>query len=174
MSKAVEIYIGPDACPKCLGSKRIANDDDQASWKHWAELPPPANLAVQLGIVYPIECPVCSGTGWQRPTVVCLCGSTRFYDVFQRANYEETMAGKIVLSVGFYPHSTEQAHGETIGITPEQKQVLDELHMRKIDLADEVLILNVGGYIGESTARELAYARFLGKVVRFLEVIDDL
>ena len=44
------------------------------------------------------------------PTIVCLCGSTRFYDTFQQANFDETMAGKIVLSVGFYPHSTEQAH----------------------------------------------------------------
>jgi hypothetical protein len=104
-----------------------------------------------------------------RPVIVCLCGSTRFYEAFQRANYDETMAGRIVLSVGFYPHSSEQAHGETIGITPEQKRALDELHLRKIDLADEVLILNVGGYIGESTARELAYARRHGKNVRFLE-----
>jgi hypothetical protein len=103
------------------------------------------------------------------PTVVCLCGSTRFYDAFQRANYEETMAGKVVLSVGFYPHSAEQAHGETIGITPEQKRRLDQLHMRKIDLADEVLVLNVGGYIGKSTTREVAYAIERGKIVRYLE-----
>jgi hypothetical protein len=108
-------------------------------------------------------------SGSSSPTIVCLCGSTRFYEAFQRANYDETMAGRIVLSVGFYPHSSEQAHGETIGITPEQKQILDRLHLRKIDLADEILVLNVGGYIGESTARELAYARQLGRRVRFLE-----
>ena len=112
------------------------------------------------------------------PTIVCLCGSTRFYQQFQRANYEETMAGKIVLSVGFYRHYAESVernrtefHGENIGCTPEQKIALDDLHMRKIDLADEVLILNVGGYIGESTARELAYARSLGKRVRFWEEV---
>jgi len=104
-----------------------------------------------------------------RPTIVCLCGSTRFYGAFQRANYEETMAGKIVLSVGFYPHSAMQAHGEAVGCTPGQKEALDELHMRKVEMADEVLILNCGQYIGPSTARELAYARSLGKVVRFLE-----
>ncbi len=102
-----------------------------------------------------------------RPTIVCLCGSTRFYQQFQEANYRETMAGKIVLSVGFMPDSAE--HGEHIGITPEQKEALDQLHLRKIDLADEVLILNVGGYIGQSTARELAYALELGRNVRFLE-----
>ena len=104
-----------------------------------------------------------------KPTVVCLCGSTRFYQAFQEANFRETMAGKIVLSVGFYPHSSEQAHGETIGITPEQKMALDELHLRKIDLASEVLVLNVGGYIGESTRREMIYALKNNKRVRFLE-----
>lgn len=104
-----------------------------------------------------------------RPTIVCLCGSTRFYEAFQRANYEETMAGRIVLSVGFYPHSAEQAHGEAIGCTAEEKERLDQLHLAKVALADEVLILNCGGYVGPSTARELAYARSLGKRIRFLE-----
>lgn len=111
-------------------------------------------------------------TVWQmveRPMVVCLCGSTRFYPAFQQANFVETMKGNIVLSVGFYPHSSTQAHGQEIGITPEQKEDLDLLHLRKIDLADEVLILNVDGYIGPSTARELVYARAMGKKIRFLE-----
>ncbi len=79
------------------------------------------------------------------------------------------MQGKIVLSVGFYPHLSEQAHGEEIGIAPGEKVMLDELHLRKIDLADEVLILNVDGYVGKSTAGELAYARKHGKRIRFLE-----
>ncbi len=104
-----------------------------------------------------------------KPRVVCLCGSTRFFPQFQEANFAETMAGNIVLSVGFYPHAVGEMHGEGVGITPDQKQGLDELHLRKIDLADEVLILNVGGYIGESTARELAYAYERGKAVRFLQ-----
>lgn len=102
-------------------------------------------------------------------TVVCLCGSTRFYQAFQEANYQETMAGKIVLTVGFYPHATAEMHGETIGITPEQKADLDTLHLDKIAMADEVLILNVDGYVGDSTRREIAYARALGKPVRWLE-----
>lgn len=105
----------------------------------------------------------------ERPKIVCLCGSTRFYEAFQRANFEETLRGNIVLSVGFYPHSAAQAHGEDVGIEPEQKKALDVLHFRKIDLADEVLVLNVDGYIGESTSRELAYARNVGKEVRFLD-----
>ena len=108
-------------------------------------------------------------TQYARPLIVCLCGSTRFYEAFQRANYDETMAGRIVLSVGHYPHSPQQAHGESVGCTPEQKTQLDELHKRKIDLADQVLILNVGGYIGESTRSELEYARKAGKTIRFLE-----
>jgi hypothetical protein len=107
-----------------------------------------------------------------RPTIVCLCGSTRFFTAFQRANYEETMAGKIVLSVGFYPHSQDQAHGEQVGCTSEQKEALDQLHLRKIDLADEVLVLNVGGYIGDSTRREVAYAEQTGKLVRWLEAVQ--
>ena len=98
-----------------------------------------------------------------------LCGSTRFYREFQRANYAETMAGRIVLSVGFYMHSAEAAHGERWGCTPEQKVQLDALHFRKIDLADEVLVLNVAGYIGDSTRNEIAYARSIGKPVRFHE-----
>lgn len=104
----------------------------------------------------------------RRPTVVCLCGSTRFYKEFVEANYRETMAGKIVLSVGFYPHSSGQVHGEGVGCDDEQKKKLDELHKRKIDRADEVLILNVGGYIGSSTRSELEYAQRLGRRVRFL------
>lgn len=110
---------------------------------------------------------LCEAT--EQPVVVCLCGSTRFYEAFQAANFEETMKGNIVLSVGFYPHSLTAGHDQEVGITPEQKKDLDLLHFRKIDLANEVLILNVAGYIGESTARELAYAQARGKRVRFLE-----
>ena len=83
------------------------------------------------------------------------------------------MAGKIVLSVGFYPHAQDEMHGEDVGVTPEQKAALDILHLRKLDLADEVLVLNVGGYIGESTRREMQYATLKGKHVRFLEEPTD-
>ncbi len=103
------------------------------------------------------------------PTIVCLCGSTRFYEYFQRANYDFTMAGKIVLSVGFYPHAQKQMHSEDVGCTAEQKLALDELHKRKIDLADEVFVLNVGGYIGSSTRSEINYALANRKLVNYLE-----
>lgn len=105
-----------------------------------------------------------------KPTVVCLCGSTRFGDAFREANFQETMAGRIILTIGCDIRSDDDLFGK---LTPAEmgriKANLDELHLRKIDLADEVLILNVGGYIGESTRRELEYARTHGKRVRFLE-----
>lgn len=110
----------------------------------------------------------------RRPKVVCLCGSTRFYPHFQEANYLETMAGNIVLSVGFYPHAQTEMHGEEKGCTPEQKVLLDELHKRKIDIADEVFVLNVGGYIGSSTRSEIEYAVAHGKPVRYLEAIASV
>lgn len=105
-----------------------------------------------------------------RPIIVCLCGSTRFWREFQRAGLRETLAGKIVLSIG----AASGTDDEHFGNLPAEeysrvKAMLDELHLRKIDLADEVLILNLNGYIGESTARELQYAQSLGKTIRFLE-----
>jgi len=102
------------------------------------------------------------------PPVVCLCGSTRFMEAFQQANLEETIAGRIVLSIGCNTKSDSDllALGK---LTEGAKAMLDELHKRKIDLSDEVLVLNVGGYIGESTRSEIAYAVEHGKPVRYLE-----
>ena len=98
-----------------------------------------------------------------RPVIVCLCGSTKFKDEFILANKQETMKGKIVLSVGLF------GHADNIRLTDEDKEKLDELHLRKIDIADEVLILNVKGYIGNSTLKELRYAYYKDKKIRFLE-----
>lgn len=114
-------------------------------------------------------------TQW-RPEVVVLCGSTRFYNEFQYANFRLTMEGKIVLSVGFFAHAKDEmkrVHGESVGITPDEKIMLDELHKRKIDLADTVLVLNVGGYVGESTRSEIDYAKEHGKNIVWLEPSDD-
>lgn len=99
-----------------------------------------------------------------RPTVVCLCGSGRFREAFETAEFDETLQGKIVLTIGCNTHDIARS----AQLAP-MKPMLDTLHLRKIDLADEVLILNVGGYIGESTGRELDYARRAGKTIRFLE-----
>ena len=104
-----------------------------------------------------------------KPKIVTLCGSTRFKEAFDNANYEETMKGNIVMSVGFFMHATGNRHAEHIGATPDQKVALDELHKRKIDISDQVLILNVDGYIGESTQSELNYAIKHGKEIRYLE-----
>ena len=95
------------------------------------------------------------------PIIVCLCGSTRFVDTFIEAYANETDDGKIVLSVGRF----KPVHGWD----GKKKAQLDELHLRKIDLSNEVLILNVDDYIGESTRRELEYAKLNGKIIRFLE-----
>lgn len=102
-----------------------------------------------------------------RPTVVCLCGSTRFAEAFRAANFSETLAGRIVLSIGVNMHTDGDLIAECDA--DEIKADLDELHKRKIDLADEILVLNVGGYIGDSTRSEIAYARAHGKPVRWLE-----
>lgn len=105
-------------------------------------------------------------TAIDRPQIVCLCGSTRFMDAFHAAGWQLTLDGCIVLSVGVCKHAEDHG-GEALGQDVADR--LDELHLRKIDLADQVMILNVGGYIGESTRRELEYARRHGKHIRFLE-----
>ncbi len=103
----------------------------------------------------------------ERPKIVCLCGSTRFMDTFFQAGWSETLHGHIVLSVGVAKHGPTDHVGESLGV--ETVQMLDELHWRKIDLADEVLVLNVGGYIGFSTRREIEYAESTGVPVRYWE-----
>lgn len=108
-----------------------------------------------------------------RPPIICLCGSTRFMDAFFEAGWQFTLGGYIVLSVGVCKHvDTEGGHGaEMLGQDVADK--LDELHLRKIDLADEVCVLNVGGYIGESTRKEIEYAKSLNKPIMYLEAPSD-
>lgn len=104
------------------------------------------------------------------PCVVCLCGSTRFGSAFQEANLRETLAGKIVLSIGCNLRSDAELFADQ---TPDNleaiKKRLDELHKRKIDLADEILVLNVDGYVGATTRSEIEYARDHDKRIRWLE-----
>jgi len=94
------------------------------------------------------------------PKIVCLCGSTRFKEEYLRAAYEYTMQGWIVLTVHAF------AHADGISYTEDEKADLDILHLRKIDLADDILIISVDGYIGDSTLREISYARSHGKGIR--------
>ena len=104
------------------------------------------------------------------PRIVCLCGSTRFFDAFRAANLRLTLAGEIVLSIGCDTKSDAML-GIIAGDGGAVKAGLDELHKRKIDLADYVLVLNVGGYIGESTRSEIEYAEKVGRPVRYLEEV---
>lgn len=100
-----------------------------------------------------------------RPSIVCLCGSTRFKEAFIFANFQLTMQGHIVLSVGWFSDEGEATHR----LSQEEKTLVDALYMDKITLADEIFVLNVDGYIGESTANEIALAKKLGKSVLYLE-----
>ncbi|MYR98065.1 MULTISPECIES: hypothetical protein [unclassified Streptomyces] len=104
-----------------------------------------------------------------RPEIVCICGSTRFAAEMLAANRDLTFAGVIVVAPGVFAHPGDRETGERI--TGEQKAALAALHLRKIDLADRVLVVNPGGYIGESTSREMAYARATGKPVSFTDPV---
>ena len=94
-----------------------------------------------------------------RPEIVCLCGSARFMTEMRAVNRDLTFTGVIVIAPGWVDELP----------TSKQKAVLDALHLRKIDLADRVLIVNPGGYVGESTRREIAYAQAAGKPITFTD-----
>ena len=96
--------------------------------------------------------------------VITLCGSTRFKDAFLQEQKRLTLEGNIVISVGLFGHS-----GDEEVWSEGTKAMLDDMHKRKIDMADEIFVINVGGYIGESTRSEIAYAKRTGKAVRYLE-----
>lgn len=102
------------------------------------------------------------------PKIVCLCGSVRWAEAFAEANLRESLAGAIVLSIAGHAQVSMER-----GITKEQKAALDELHFRKIDLADEVLVINVAGYIGESTRNEINYAKKKKKKIRYWGQWDE-
>lgn len=96
--------------------------------------------------------------------VVTLCGSTKFKEQYLEAQKRLTLEGNIVISVGLFGHS-----GDNEVWTEGTKAMLDDMHLRKIDMADEVFVINVGGYIGSSTRNEIKYAMDHGKEVRYLE-----
>ena len=108
--------------------------------------------------------------------IITLCGSTRFKDEFLEIQKRLTLDGNIVISVGLFGHSgdDEVRDGMDEGTIGETKTMLDDMHKRKIDLADEIYVVNVGGYIGESTRSEIEYARRRGKRVRYLETMSGI
>lgn len=103
--------------------------------------------------------------------VITLCGSTRFKDEFMEAQKKLTLAGYIVISVGLFGHSGDEEVWENMdeGTLTKTKEMLDDMHKRKIDMADEIFVINVGDYIGDSTKSEIAYAKAHGIKINYLE-----
>ena len=103
--------------------------------------------------------------------VITLCGSTKFKDEFMEAQKRLTLEGNIVISVGLFGHSGDSEVWENMAeeTLTKTKEMLDDMHKRKIDMADEIFVINVGGYIGDSTRSEIEYAIARGKTVRYLE-----
>ncbi len=106
------------------------------------------------------------------PTVTTLCGSTRFPDAFALANMHLSLMGRVVIGLGMQGHADEPRGARFLTSdgdekTPE-KRGLDELHFRKIDLSDGIYVVNVGGYVGSSTRREILYAGEHGKRVEWM------
>ena len=100
----------------------------------------------------------------QNYKVITLCGSTRFREQYMEVQKRLTLEGSIVISVGLFGHSGDEEVWK-----PGTKEMLDDMHLRKIDMADEIFVINVDGYIGESTRREIAYAEKTVKKVNYLE-----
>ncbi len=147
-------------CPHC--GESLSNEwlDLRSSWED-------GELQSQQ-----LDCPHCgedvtfaddSSTPSEQPEVVCLCGSTRFKDEFVSEQERLTMEGKIFVTVGIF------GHADDIEFSEGEKEMLDELHKRKIDLADRIHVINVDGYVGDSTKSEIEYARDTGTEVTFLE-----
>ena len=100
--------------------------------------------------------------------VITLCGSTRFKEQYLEAQKRLTLEGNIIISVGLFGHS-----GDEETWAPGVKEMLDNMHKRKIDMADAIYVINVGGYIGESTRSEIEYAKTNGKKIMYLENPDN-
>ena len=103
--------------------------------------------------------------------VITLCGSTKFKDEYLKVQKDLTLKGNIVISVGLYGHSGDNEVWENMdeGTLTKTKKMLDDMHLRKIDMADEIFVVNVGGYIGSSTKKEIEYAKSKNKKVNYLE-----
>lgn len=106
--------------------------------------------------------------------VITLCGSTRFKNEYIEAQKRLTLDGNIVLSVGLFGHSGDSEVWENTdeGTHTKTKEMLDDMHKRKIDMADEIFVINVGGYIGDSTRSEIQYAKDHNKKVNYLEPVE--
>lgn len=97
--------------------------------------------------------------------VITLCGSTKFKDEFMQQQKRLTLEGNIVISVGLFGHA--DGDYKTV-ITNEVKEMLDDIHKRKIDMSDAIFVIDVNGYIGSSTRSEIEYAKSTGKEIMYL------
>ena len=107
-----------------------------------------------------------------KPKIICICGSTQFADQHAITRWEFEKRGNICLMINYLPSWYADAQGwegnDHFGEQSGLKEHLDELHFRKIDLADEVFVVNVNGYVGESTRNEINYATKLGKPITYM------
>jgi hypothetical protein len=103
-------------------------------------------------------------------TVITLCGSTKFKEEFLKVLQQLTLEGNIVISVGMFGHADDE-FGNVV--TPEIKVMLDDIHKRKIDMSDEIYVINKNGYVGESTKGEIEYSIKNGKRINYLENHND-
>ena len=103
--------------------------------------------------------------------VITLCGSTKFKDEFLKAQKDLSLKGNIVISVGLFGQSGDFEVWENMdeGTITKTKEMLDDMHKRKIDMSDEIFVINVNGYIGDSTKSEIEYAIKTGKKVNYFE-----
>lgn len=108
--------------------------------------------------------------------VITLCGSTRFKREFLEVQKKLTLEGNIVISVGLFGHSGDNEVWDNMdeGTLTKTKIMLDDMHKRKIDMSDAIYVINVGGYIGESTKSEIEYACLTNKEIMYLEDIKTL
>lgn len=147
-----------ETCPHCRRNLTLMESIREPEGTLWA-----VKRCLECGR-YPVAEVVELKTKPKKPEVVCLCGSTRFFKTFDEQNFRLTLEGKIVLSIGCNTKSDDE-----LKLTVEDKTRLDDLHKRKIDLCDSVLVLNVDGYIGDITKSEIEYAEKIGKPVHYLE-----
>lgn len=99
----------------------------------------------------------------RRYKTITLCGSTKFKDDFIREQERLTLAGNVVLSVGVF------GHADNVSLSDSMKIMLDDIHKQKINMADEIFVINRNDYIGLSTRNEINYATVCGKPVRYME-----
>ena len=97
--------------------------------------------------------------------IITLCGSIKFKDEFIKVQEKLTLDGNIVFTPNFFNNVRKE------DIDKKMKKMLDEMHKQKIDMSDEIYVINLGGYIGESTKEEIEYAKANGKKISYLESI---